>query len=163
MKAEMLLGGKTRFTVLGALADAKAPLTAYQIAIAKGLDPAATYRTLAEFSEFGIAKSQVKRNQRYYSLSGGPGRAAVNFLRSLEEKKPRSDDIEEWLSPRMRSERLSKLVRLERSRFRDGKVQDIGKIMSRRVRGELSALIISSKIAFDELFEKKNGVFVLKE
>jgi len=163
MKAEMLLGGKTRFTVLGALADAKAPLTAYQIAIARGLDPAATYRTLAEFSEFGIARSQVKRNQRYYSLSGGPGRAAVNFLRSLETK-PRSDDIEEWLSPKMRSERLSKIVRLERSRFRgDGKMQDIGKIMSRRVRGELSALIMSSKIAFDELFEEKNGVFVLKE
>ena len=48
MKVEMLFGGTTRFATIEALADARQPITAYQIAMTKGLDPAATYRCLAE-------------------------------------------------------------------------------------------------------------------
>lgn len=59
-KVELLLGGKTRFAVLEALAEAKRPVTACRVAMNKGLDPAATYRCLAEFSDFGIVESEIK-------------------------------------------------------------------------------------------------------
>lgn len=72
MKIEMLFGGATRFAVLQALTESKVPITAYKIAIRQGLDPAATYRCLAEFLEFGIVKYQIKkRNQKSYTLSSG--------------------------------------------------------------------------------------------
>ncbi len=35
--------------------------------------------------------------------------------------------------------------------------------MSKRIPGELTALIESSQIAFNEMFEKKNNTFILKE
>jgi hypothetical protein len=56
MNPEAMFGGKTRFAILEALAEAKRPVTAYQIAMTKGLDPAATYRCLLEFSEFGVVE-----------------------------------------------------------------------------------------------------------
>jgi len=42
MKVEMLFGGSTRFTILETLAEAKKSITAHQIALTRGLDPAAT-------------------------------------------------------------------------------------------------------------------------
>lgn len=166
MRIEMLLGGNTRFAILETLATARQPITAYQIAITKGLDPAATYRCLTEFSEFRIVESETKeRNQTFYKLSDGPGRAAAEFLRSLKQKTSESDDLENWLSPKMQSERMAKIVRLDQlgeSKFRnpDGK-QSVDEIMSKRVPGELTALVASSKIAFKELFEQKGNAFIL--
>ncbi len=167
MKVESLFGGKTRFAVLETLADATDGTTAYQIAITKGLDPAATYRCLAELSELGIVKSQTReRNQTFYKLSDGPGKAAAVFLRSLKQKTPQVMDFETWMSPQMRSERMTKIVRLNRldmSKTRNPKKkQDIEYIMSKRTPGELSALITASKIAFSELFEQKDGAYILK-
>ncbi|MGI0007235.1 MAG: hypothetical protein ACREAR_04480 [Nitrosotalea sp.] len=164
MKIEMLFGGTTRFAVLETLTEAKVPITAYQIAITQGLDPAATYRCLAEFSEFGIVKSQIKeRNQISYTLSSGAGRAAAKFLKSLKQKE--SSDLEEWLSPKMQSRRMAKIVRLDKldkSKFKNQDKKSVEDIMSKRIPGELSALIKSSQIAFSELFEKKNNTFILK-
>ena len=167
MKIEMLFGGSTRFAVLEALVNAKQPITAYQIAITRGLDPSATYRCLAELLEFRIVESELEeRNQTFYKLSDGAGRAAAEFLRSLKQKTPESDDLEKWLSPEMQSQRMAKIVRLpqlEESKFRNpnGK-QSVDEIISKRVPGELSALITSSKIAFGELFEQKDNVFILR-
>ena len=182
-KAEALLGGKTRFGVLEALADAKQPVTAYQIAMSKGLDPAATYRCLAELSEFRIVESEAKErgnNQTLYKLSKGAGRAAAGFLRSLKQQQQKkaskeSIDLEKWISPEMQAERMAKIVRLYQldtmtaSKFRNPderrrrRRQDVDELLSKRISGELSALIASSKIAFDELFEQKDSsTFVLK-
>ncbi|MDE1831825.1 MAG: hypothetical protein KGI02_05565 [Thaumarchaeota archaeon] len=166
MKIEMLFGGNTRFAVLEALTNAIDATTAYQIAITRGLDPAATYRCLTEFLEFRIVESETKeRNQTFYKLSTGAGRAAAEFMRSLKQKTPESDDLENWMSPKMQSERMAKIVRLDQldeSKFRnpDGK-QSVDEVMSKRVPGELSALITSSKIAFNELFEQKDNTFIL--
>ena len=167
MKLEMLFGGKTRFAVLEALANAADAITAYQIAITKGLDPAATYRCLTELSEFGIVQSQTRgRNQTYYKLSDGPGQAAAAFLQSLKQKTPQVVDLDVWMSPKMRSERMTKFVRLGQldvPKFRNQKErQSVDELMSKRTPGELSALITSSKIAFNELFEQKSNRFVLK-
>lgn len=167
MKLEMLLGGNTRFAVLEALANANDAITAYQIAITKGLDPSATYRCLTEFLEFGIVESEKKgRNQTFYKLSDGAGKAAAEFLRSLKQKAPKSIDFEEWMSPEMRSERMTKIVRLNQldmSKFRNPKKnQNVEDLMSKRTPGELSALITISKIAFNELFEQKGDMYVLK-
>lgn len=165
-KVEALLGGNTRFAVLEALADTKKPVTAYEIAITKGLDPAATYRCLTEFSEFRIVESETKeRNQTAYILSKGAGRAAVEFLLSLKQKTPKPTDLEDWISPKMQSDRMAKIVKLgqfNKSRFKNQKIQDVDRLLSRRVSGELSALVKSSEIAFDELFEKQDNIFVLK-
>jgi hypothetical protein len=166
MKIEMLFGGNTRFAVLEALVNANDATTAYQIAITRGLDPAATYRCLTEFLEFKIVESETKgRNQTFYKLSDGAGRAAAEFMRSLKQKTPESDDLENWMSPKMQSERMAKIVRLDKldeSKFRNpGGKQSVDEIMSKRVPGELSALIISSKIAFRELFEQKDNTFIL--
>ena len=181
-KAEALLGGKTRFAVLEALADAKQPVTAYQIAMSKGLDPAATYRCLAELSELRIVASEAKErsnNQTLYKLSKGAGRAAAEFLRSLKQAQQKktskeSIDLEKWISPEMQAERMAKIVRLDKldtmttSKFRNPderrrRRQDVDELLSKRISGELSALIASSKIAFDELFEQKDSsTFVLK-
>ena len=164
MKAKMLLGGNTRFAVLEALTDAKVSITAYQIAMTKGLDPAATYRCLAEFSEFGIVKSQTKKgNKTSYTLSSGAGRAAANFLKSLKQKEP--VDIEEWLSPKIQSRQMAKIINLDKpdkSKFKNQDRKSVDDIMSKRIPGELAALIKSSQIAFAELFEKKNNTFILK-
>ena len=164
---EVLLGGKTRFAVLEALADARQPITAYQIAIVKGLDPAATYRCLTELSEFRIVSETKERNQTFYKLSEEAGRAAVEFLRFLKQKTPESVDLEKWISSEMQAERMAKIVRLARfdaSEFRSrDESQDIDGLLSKRVSGELSALVKSSKIAFNELFEKiDNNTFVLR-
>lgn len=174
----MLLGGKTRFAILEALAEAKKPVTAYQIAMTKGLDPAATYRCLTEFLELGIViKSGPKqRNQTLYTLSEGTGKAAAVLLRLLKQKeqqRSKSMDLEEWLSPEMQVERIAKIVRLdnklinttpspERSGRKPGQKKEVKEIMSKRVSGELSALITSSQIAFDELFKRKQGTFILR-
>lgn len=167
MKVEMLFGGKTRFAILEALADAKQPITAYQIAMTRGLDPAATYRCLTELLEFRIVESEIKeRNQTFYRLSDVAGRAAAEFLRSLKEKTPESVDLEKWMSSKMRAERMAKIVRLDqldKSKFRNpDEKQNVDELMSKRVSGELSALITSSKIAFNELFEQKDSTFILK-
>jgi len=167
MKVEVLFGGKTRFAILEALAEAEQPMTAYQIAMTKGLDPAATYRCLTEFAEFGIVESNIKkRNQISYKLSGGTGKAAATFLRSLEQKTSESVDLEKWLSPEMQAERRAKIVRLEqlKSSFKGAdERKGIEELMSKRVAGELSALIASSQIAFNELFKQEDGTFILRD
>ncbi len=167
MKVEGLLGGKTRFAVLEALAEAYQPLTAYQIAMTKGLDISATYRCLTEFSRFQVVESEEKKtNQTYYRLSGGAGRAAAAFLRSLKQKTSESIDLEEWLSPEMQAKRMAKIVRLNADPLSTsgelGEGKDINEIMSKRVPGELSALITSSQIAFNDFFEERSGTFILK-
>ena len=163
----MLFGGNTRFAVLEALVSASDTITAHQIAITKGLDPSATYRCLTELLEFRIVESETKeRNQTFYKLSEGSGRAAAEFLRSLKQKTSESVDLEKWMSPEMQSERMKKIIRfdkLDKSKFRNkDKNHSIDEIMSKRVPGELSALITSSKLAFDELFEQKDNTFILK-
>jgi hypothetical protein len=167
MKLETLFGGKTRFAVLETLANTIDGTTAYQIAITKGLDPAATYRCLTELSEFGIVESETKeRNQTFYKLSDGSGKAAAIFLRSLKQKTPEVMDLEIWMSPKMRAERMKKFVRLDQldtSKFRKPKEnQSVEELMSKRTPGELSALITTSKIAFNELFEQKDDIYILK-
>jgi hypothetical protein len=167
MKVEMLFGGMTRFATIEALADTRQPITAYQIAIAKGLDPAATYRCLAELSNFRIVESKTgERNQTFYKLSDGSGRAAAEFLRSLKQKTSQLEDLEKWMSPEMQSARMGEIVKLDKldkSIFRNpDEKQDVDKIMSKRIPGELSSLITSSKIAFNELFEQKDNWFILK-
>ena len=167
MKAEILLGGRTRFLTLEALADAKRPITAYHIAMIKGLDPTATYRCLTELLEFRIVESKIKeRNQTFYKLTNVAGRAASGFLRSLKQKRSEPVDLEKWMSIKMQAERMEKIVRLDqldRSKFRnvDGK-QNVDKILSKRIGGELATLVASAEIAFNELFELKDGVFILK-
>jgi len=165
---EELFGGKIRFAILEALAEAKQPMTAYQIAIAKGLDPAATYRYLTEFSEFGVVKPGIKgRKQTSYRLSDGAGKAAVTFLRSLKQKTSQPIDLEEWMAPEIQAERTAKMVRFDNQidnvqLGRPLEEKEIDELMSRRIEGELSALAASSQIAFTELFEQKDGVFILK-
>ena len=169
MKTEVLLGGKSRFAVLEALAEAKQPVTAYQIAMTKGLDPAATYRCLTEFSKFGVVESEVrKRNQTFYKLSKGAGKAAAGYLRSLKQKAPGSIDLEKWTSPEMQAERMAKIVRLDTNKLDAslfGKATErkgVDELLSKRISGELSALVKSSQIAFNELFEQKDGIFILR-
>lgn len=166
MKVEMLFGGSTRFTILEALSEAKQSITAHQIAITRGLDPAATYRCLTEFLEFGIVKSETKHSQTFYRLSSGPGRAAAEFMHSLKQRT-KQDDLEEWISPKMQAKRMAKITRLDKldeSKFRDKvKTQNIDKLLSKRTPGELTALVMSSKIAFRKLFEQKGNVFILNE
>ena len=178
MKIEELFGGRTRFAVLEALAEAKQPMTAYQIALTNGLDPAATYRCLTEFSEFGIVEPVRKgRNRTSYKLSKGSGNYAVEFLRSLKQKQKQkqntseeSIDLKKWISPEMQATRMAKIVRLDRpdTKFNASTFGtpieriDIDKLMSQRVPGELSSLIASSQIAFSELFEQNGNVFILK-
>ncbi len=167
MKVEMLFGGVTRFATIEALADASQPITAYQIAMTKGLDPAVTYRCLTELSDFRIVEAKTgERNQTFYKLSEGPGRAAAEFLRSLKQKTPQSIDLEKWTSPQMQAERMRKIVKfdkLDKSIFRNSnEKQGVDEIMSKRIPEELSALITSAKIAFNELFEQKDNVFILK-
>lgn len=167
MKVEMLFGGNTRFAILEALTNANDAITAYQIAMTRGLDPAATYRCLTEFLAFKIVELEMKeRNQTFYKLSDGAGRAAADFMRSLKQKTSESGDLEDWMSPKMQSERMAKIVRLNQldvSKFRNSnEKQNIDEIMAKRVPGELSALITSSKISFNELFEQKDNTFILK-
>jgi hypothetical protein len=160
MKAEALFGGRTRFTVLGALAGARRPLTAYQIAVAGGLDPAATYRCLAEFAEFGIARPSKADGQTFYELSDTAGKAAAKFLRSLKQELSGPTDMDAWLAPERQAARRAKIARLDvRSGKAGGKVDEL---LSTRARGELSALIKSSRIAFDETFGRRNGEYVLR-
>jgi len=167
MKVEMLLGGKTRFATIEALADSRQPITAYQIAITKGLDPAATYRCLTELSDFRIVESKTgERNQTFYKLSDGSGLAAAEFLRSLKQKTPQLVDLEKWMSPEMQATRMGKIIKidkLDKSIFRNpDEKQDVDEIMSKRIPGELSSLITSAKITFNEIFEQKDNVFILK-
>ena len=169
-KAEDLFGGRARFRVIEALAEANRGLTAYQIAIAKGLDPAATYRCLAEFSSFGIVESKpTGGNQTIYELSNESGKAAAAFLRAITEKTSESKGIEEWLSPRMQAKRMKKIVQMDRSKIRAAPSRratwstTIKELMSKRTPGELAALVASSKKAFSALLdEQTDDVFTLK-
>lgn len=168
MKVEGLLGGKTRFAVLEALAEADQPLTAYQIAITKGLDISATYRCLTEFSAFQVVEREERTNQTCYRLSDKAGRAAAEFLRSLKQKTSESIDLEEWLSPEMQAKRMAKIVQLDAdpsvvsASAELGEGKDINEIMTKRVPGELSALVTSSQIAFNNIFEERGGTFTLR-
>jgi hypothetical protein len=164
-------GGKIRFGILESLVEVDQPMTAYQIAILKGLDPAATYRYLTEFADLGIVNPRIKgRKQTTYQLSDNAGRALVAFLRSLKEEtsKPVPIDLEAWTSPEIQAERTSKIVGLSdeitklplRITPKDIQVEDL---LSRRASGELSALIRSSQIVFNELFERKGNTFILKD
>jgi len=168
-RLEELFGGKIRFSILESLAEAKQPMTAYQIAISKGLDPAATYRYLTEFADLNIVKSSVKANkQTTYRLSDETGNAFVEFLRSLKREASEPIQLEEWTTPEMQAERTSKIVGLFNQiqklplRITPQDIQ-VDALLSRRVSGELSALIASSQIAFNELFEQKGDMFILKD
>ncbi|HKU49566.1 MAG TPA: helix-turn-helix domain-containing protein [Nitrososphaera sp.] len=167
---ELLLGGRTRFRVIQALAEAKQPVTAYQVAITTGLDSAATYRCLMEFANFGIVESEKRdRNQTIYKLSNGAGKAAAEFLHSILQKKSEPNDLEEWISPKMRSERMAKIMRLDKGKLaaspfiQSSKRRSVDQLMSKRTPGELTALIKSSKIAFDGYFFQEEGSYVMKE
>lgn len=167
MKVETLFGGTTRFAAIEALAEARQPITAYQIAMTKGLDPAATYRCLTELSDFKIVESKIgERNQTFYKLSEGSGQAAAAFLRSLKQKTPPPMELEEWISPQMQAARMRQIAKLDRSGrsvFRNSdKRQDVDEIMAKRIAGELSSLITSARVAFSELFEQKDDMFILK-
>ncbi len=173
MNPEVMLGGKTRFAIIEALTEAKQPVTAYQIAVTKGLDPAATYRCLVEFAEVGVVESEIKekRNQTFYKLSRGTGKAAAEYMRALKKRtSDESIDLDKWTSPEMQAQRMAKIVRLNTNQLDtspSGQAVDrkrVDELLSKRVSGELSALIASSQIAFNELFElKEDGVFVLKK
>ena len=169
MKIEVLLGGRTRFAVLEALAEAGQPATAYQIAMNKGLDPAATYRCLTEFAEVGIVEPEIKeRNQTLYKLSKGSGKAAVEFLQSLKQKTSGPMDLEKWISTEIQAERMAKIVKININQFdtsargKPVRGKDITALVSNRTPRELSALIASSQIAFRELFDEKDGTYILK-
>ena len=170
MNAEVLLGGRTRFRIMEALVEAKQPVTAHQIALSKGLDPSATYRCLAEFSDFGIVASETKtRNQTVYKLSKSTGKLAAEFLRALTKNRSESDDMEEWFSSKTQAERMSNIIRVNKEKIasspfvRGAERKSVKELMSKRTSEELSVLIQSSEIAFNELFEtNENGVFVLK-
>lgn len=169
-KPEDLLGGRARFRVIEALAEANRGLTAYQIAIAEGLDPAATYRCLAEFFTFGIVESKPARgNQTIYKLSNESGKAAAAFLRAITEKTTEPKNIEEWLSPKMQAKRVKKFVQVDRSKIRAASFRritgsrTIKELVSKRTPGELAALVASSKKAFNALLnEQTDDVFTLK-
>ena len=165
MKVEMLFGGKTRLAVLEALSGASTPLTAYSIALSKGLDPAATYRCLAEYSEFGVVDLIKEQSQTVYTLSKGAGKAAIGYLRSLKRRAPEPADLEEWLSADMQAERMEKVAQVSRLAPVPEKAAEksVDEILSMRVSGELSALAASSRIAFNELFEQKGGIFILRD
>jgi hypothetical protein len=165
MEVEVLFGGRTRFAALEALAQAKQSVTAYEIAMTKGLDPAATYRCLTEFSKFGIVEPEImERNQTFYKLSKRVGKAAANYLSSLRQKESKSIEMEKWLSPEMQAERMSKIVRLGPDSLSDKAAERKGvdELLSKRASGELSALVASAQIAFNELFEQKRGIFIMR-
>lgn len=168
-RLEEIFGGEIRFTILKALAEARQPATAYQIAISNGLDPAATYRYLTEFVELGIVKPSIKgRKQTAYRLSEETGRKLVAFLRSLKQQAPEPIDLEEWTEPKNQAERTARIIGLStqiqklpaRTASQEISVEDL---LARRVSGELSALIKSSQIAFRELFRQKGSIFVLRD
>ncbi len=169
-RVEELFGGKIRFNILESLAEAKQPMTAYQIAISKGLDPAATYRYVREFADLGIVEYVTTGNQTVYQLTNSVGNTLATFLRSVKgkEQKPMPVDLEVWTSPEMQAERTSKIVGLS-NKIRKLPLDiipeniDVENLLSRRVSGELSALIASSQIAFNELFEQNGDTFVLKD
>ena len=127
---------------------------------------------MTEFSSFGIVESETtERNQTVYKLSKGTGEAAAEFLRALPQSKSKSKshDIEEWLSPEMQAVRIAKMAQVDKTKIanspfvRATERKSISELMSKRTSGELSALIESSKIAFNELFKRQeDGVFALK-
>jgi len=167
MKIEMLFGGATRFATLEALSETQKPITAHHIAITKGLDISATYRCLAEFQSVGIVESTpVKRNQTLYRISPKKqGQAASMFLQSLKQKTPKTIDLEEWASPQVQAGLVKKIVKLKSDDpiFKNpNKTQNIDKLLSKRIPGELSALVVSSKLEFDKIFEQKNNTYILK-
>jgi hypothetical protein len=123
-----------------------------------------------EFANFGIVESEKRdRNQTIYKLSNGAGKAAAEFLRSILQKKSETHDLEEWLSPKKRSERMAKIMRLDRDKLAASpfiqsiKRKSVDQLMSKRTPGELSALIKSSKIAFEGYFLQEESSYIMKE
>jgi MFS family permease len=94
--------------------------------------------------------------------------AASEFLRLLKQKTSGPVDLEQWISPEVQAERMSKIIRIDVDQFDKSATRKAtrGKgaagLASKRISGELSALIASSQIAFNELFDEKDGVFVMK-
>ncbi|MEW6604576.1 MAG: winged helix-turn-helix domain-containing protein [Thermoproteota archaeon] len=166
MSIEALLGGRSRFAILEALAETGKPVTAYQIAMAKGLDPASTYRYLSEFLKFRVVDSERRRNQTFYRLSKGAGKAAVEYMQSLKRKASEPIDLQDWLSPEMQAERTAKIVRLDPDMIpfgKEAKAKQVAELLSKRAPRELAALVASSEAAFNELFDKRrDGTFTLK-
>lgn len=154
------IGGKIRFVILNALAGSAEPMTAYSVATKYALDPAATYRYLAEFASVGIVEPVKKaRKQTAYKL-GASGRAAIRFLNSLKQVKP--IDFEQWMSAEALAERVSKSLaaRLSAEELAElGKgeplsVEQATKLLYRRRAGELEALIEAAKMGFNQSFKQ---------
>lgn len=165
---EELLGGRTRFAILEALTEAEGgrPMTAWKIAVTKGLNPSLTYNYIADLLKFGVVEQVTKGNakQTSYRLSGSVGNAAAVFLRALKQSQrtlPAVIDLDEWMSPAMQAQRTV-MIGNDRVPPKISQVQ-VKKVRFRRKPEELSALIESSQIAFRELFDKKDGVYILKE
>lgn len=166
---EELLGGRTRFAILEALAEAEGgrPMTAWKIAVTKGLNPSLTYNYIADLLKFGVVEQVTKCNakQTSYRLSGSVGNAAAVFLRALKQSQrtlPAVIDLDEWMSPAMQAQRTI-MIGNDRVPPKVSQVQVKKKMRFRRKPEELSALIESSQIAFRELFDKKDGAYILKE
>ena len=158
---EQFIGGRIRFAILNALAESAEPMTAYSIAIQQGLDPAATYRYLAEFAKVGIVEPvKKKQKQTAYRLSRDSGKAAIRFLNSLKQVKP--INFEQWMSPEARAERTEKSLaaRLsdeELAQLAHGGALDVEqakKFLNRRRAGELKALAEAARIGFNQRFKR---------
>jgi len=158
---EQFVGGRIRFAIMNALAGSGKPVTAYSIAIRYGLDPAATYRYLAEFAKVGIVESVRKaQKQTAYRLSEGVGKAAVNFLQYLKQEQ--RIDFDEWMRPKAVSDRAAKCLK---ARLSAGEVAELAKgealgveeaerLLEKRKSGELEALIEAGRIGFHRTFKQ---------
>src|SRR6266508_1262414 len=106
-----LLGGETRASVLGLLADATVPRTGYELAKAARASPSKVYRILRDLVEAGLVQVVSDRpGVRRYAL-------ADSDLRRFLLRHVRITTLQEWLSPARVRQREASLDRLRTERF----------------------------------------------
>lgn len=142
--------------------------TQKEIIEALGMSKTTFYKYFDNLLEFGmirINRKIAKANLYSINLSNPIVQSMKNNVDYISAKiaKP----VEDWLFPKMQAKQTAKITRLDKSdesKFRgNDKTQNIDRLLSKRVPGELAALVISSKIGFGKLFEQKGNVFILNE
>ncbi len=161
--SEALFGGKTRSSILEALAATKKPLAAYRIAITNNLDVKTTYDILDRLASIGIVEPITKANkQTAFKLANNDIRKAIRVL--IESTVVINFDT--WMRPNVQGKRLIEVVKvrmLSEPRGEPLPADAINKILSVRVQGELEALIKVARSSFDKMFKQSDGQFVLSE
>ncbi len=142
-----LLGSSTRANIVGVLALAKNPLSAYQVSKMCNMNISKVYVEMKKLANLGLLSTVTGNKGLAYTLTD-------ESLRRLASKlSPRMIAYDDWRSPEAKAQRFrSGLIKVPK--FSLGRQTKSLSAKPSRMPGELNALALLARSKFDKKYRK---------